>query len=238
MLWWLLATSSVPLHLMYNSAVFTTLKSQSYAIFLAPMDITQRPLQQWSGAGPHWFNAAPFNGSIDLSAYERLENADCIRAYSKTYQAIHRNVVLITHNRTFGTPAESISWSNYNECGVVQPYCWICSFPDSSACNFQHEISAAGNWTLNIARSSVASWAGSQQNRYIVDDDDDNQSIDHCLSEQVSEQCQLHFSLPILIVVIICNLIKAFCMLQTLGIGGVTAFSDIGRHYCLVSRQA
>lgn len=40
--------------------------------------------------------------------------------------------------------------------------------------------------------------------------------IDYCLSEIVPEDCKLQFSLPIMIVVIFCNLVKALCMLLTI----------------------
>ena len=36
--------------------------------------------------------------------------------------------------------------------------------------------------------------------------------IDYCLSKRVGEHCKLQFSVPIMIVVIICNMIKTVCM--------------------------
>lgn len=33
-LWWLLAASSIPLHLLYNSAVFSSLYSREYKVFV------------------------------------------------------------------------------------------------------------------------------------------------------------------------------------------------------------
>ena len=39
--------------------------------------------------------------------------------------------------------------------------------------------------------------------------------IAYCLSETVPEDCKLQFSLPIMIVVIFCNLVKGLCMLLT-----------------------
>ena len=40
-------------------------------------------------------------------------------------------------------------------------------------------------------------------------------SVDYCLSQKVEEKCQLLFSLPICITVIICNAVKIVCMLVT-----------------------
>lgn len=40
-------------------------------------------------------------------------------------------------------------------------------------------------------------------------------SVDYCLSQNVEEECQLLFSLPICIVVILCNFVKIVCMFMT-----------------------
>ncbi|MCJ1458534.1 hypothetical protein MMC28_008907, partial [Mycoblastus sanguinarius] len=37
-LWWLLAVSSIPLHLLYNSAVFSSLSARQYNLFLVTSD--------------------------------------------------------------------------------------------------------------------------------------------------------------------------------------------------------
>ena len=39
-------------------------------------------------------------------------------------------------------------------------------------------------------------------------------SVDHCLSQKVEEKCQLLFSLPICLTVILCNTVKIACMLM------------------------
>ncbi|ODM21052.1 hypothetical protein SI65_04105 [Aspergillus cristatus] len=40
-------------------------------------------------------------------------------------------------------------------------------------------------------------------------------SVDYCLSQKVEEECQLLFSLPICIIVILCNIVKIVCMFMT-----------------------
>lgn len=39
-------------------------------------------------------------------------------------------------------------------------------------------------------------------------------SVDHCLSQKVEEKCQLLFSFPICLTVILCNIVKIACMLM------------------------
>ena len=81
-LWWLLALSSIPLHLLYNSAVFSTLVKQDYGVYVA---------------SPEWI-AGVFNGSISTASingtgssfpqsvlnstqWDRLDNDQCMQAY-------------------------------------------------------------------------------------------------------------------------------------------------------------
>ena len=40
-------------------------------------------------------------------------------------------------------------------------------------------------------------------------------SIDYCLAQKVEEHCKLQFSLVIIVIVILCNLIKTICMGMT-----------------------
>ena len=39
--------------------------------------------------------------------------------------------------------------------------------------------------------------------------------VDYCLSQELEQKCQLNFSLPISITVILCNIIKVICMFLT-----------------------
>lgn len=40
-------------------------------------------------------------------------------------------------------------------------------------------------------------------------------SVDYCLSEPMEEFCRLEFSMTIMIVIVVCNLIKTICMVLT-----------------------
>ncbi|KAJ9298484.1 hypothetical protein DTO271G3_3451 [Paecilomyces variotii] len=52
--------------------------------------------------------------------------------------------------------------------------------------------------------------------------------VDHCLSQTVEQGCQLLFSLPICIAVILCNLIKISCMFLTAGDDRKEIFLTVG----------
>lgn len=53
-------------------------------------------------------------------------------------------------------------------------------------------------------------------------------SVDYCLSQKVEEECQLLFSLPICIIVILCNIIKVVCMFMTAHDGRKEIFLTVG----------
>ena len=57
--------------------------------------------------------------------------------------------------------------------------------------------------TLSLAKKGASSWKV------------DGHKINYCLVEKVQEQCQLRFSLAIMLVVIAANIIKAFVMFIT-----------------------
>lgn len=194
-LWCLLAVSSIPLHFLYNSAVFTTLAAQSYSIFIGPSDLMEGPLQRWNSNHP-----SPSEGFLDVSIFERLDNTECIKAYFNTYVADRNHVVIVSSAESVGKDIQSISyfmtgWSNYGTCGSITPFCWMCS--ERNSCDTNTLLSDTSQWTID--------WTGI------------GFRVDYCLSSSVKERCKLQFSLTILIVVIVCNFIKTFCMLLMLG---------------------
>lgn len=94
LLWWLLGLSSVPLHLLYNSAVFASLSTREYDVFVVTQD---------------WVTGATFDIGVDPGAQARLEQlqanqsalhnlskADCARVYANHVITGRSNVLLVT----------------------------------------------------------------------------------------------------------------------------------------------
>lgn len=52
--------------------------------------------------------------------------------------------------------------------------------------------------------------------------------IDYCLIHEIDEKCMLQFSVPIMLIVIICNVIKTVCMIQALLRGGLQPLVIVG----------
>ena len=195
-LWWLLAISSIPLHLLYNSAVFSTSCSNRYTAFLVSSE---------------FLNGAPFSipymssisypePEIDvddalkaLEAYqknqtslERLDVKSCVDVYNAPIISSHSDTLLVS---TFSNVTNSLldvqegqQGSLYDNdlleaflgCSNVEP----CQLPFTN-------LSDPQNW------------------------------LQYCLSVPAEEHCTLQFSLAIIMIVIVCNLIKTVCMSTT-----------------------
>ncbi|KAL8848269.1 MAG: hypothetical protein Q9221_006707 [Calogaya cf. arnoldii] len=209
--WFLLAISSVPLALMYNSVVFKSLDSNDYHYFLVT--------DTWVTAKEYDREAASklLANLSDIKVYsqtlgnelleslwnnikqlERLDNKECIQEYSKRVMTGRRNLRLVTYTdnvtpaiqiKTAGTVKLSYSFTPFNRRNGGDPLKFICSGKDVD--NYKPYLSdctsdlvQAGNWLVK------------------------NFKINYCLSEKVEENCRLESSRVVWIVVVICNGIK------------------------------
>ena len=98
-LWWILALSSIPLHLMYNSAFYKSLSTNDYDIVFAQESfldgvITYNQTLEWSKT----IDLTNLQRNITTDTghrYERLDKAGCINAYATDFLDQHRNLVFI-----------------------------------------------------------------------------------------------------------------------------------------------
>lgn len=200
LLWWLVAISSVPLHLLYNSAVFTTLSAREYDVFLVTSDfLTGAPfnLNLTSTSMDNSLNyptGEAYFEKLDLleplaqtlqdsqSSLQKLTNTDCIGTYATEFVSSHANVLAVSSE---SNKSNSILWvwsSEFNGASDASP--WFCS---DAPCDTK-TIAEAPTWQL-------MSW-----------------DIEYCLSQTVEEHCRIQFSEVILAVVIVCNLCKMIIM--------------------------
>ena len=227
-LWWLLALSGIPLHLLYNSAIFATLARQDYEVYIA---------------SPNWVSGV-FNGSISIASsegtnasslpqylwnkreWDRLENDRCMQAYAQLFVSCHGNLVAISSAVEPSEPPGVIiySWtlpntslnaySKYNQSGnplssnFTPPYFWICG-------NYQEDKPKdyPGIWcdpNSMIQKKQDTNWTITG---YISNED---YPIQYCLSQPVVERCKVQFGLPIMLTVVACNFVKCLCMVLTL----------------------
>ena len=218
-LWWLLAFSGIPLHLLYNSAVFSTLSSQEYTAFAASPDLVNATSLDWSSrvdrATPHTGNSH-LEDFRNLTQWEKIENAACIGAYAVPFVSARGDLLAITsavNSSVLITAIKDSQNLDWGEAVVVDvfdnvcPYTWICDFyPDSQststtgqgACDANYVLKSAKDWTLG-GRWGVPTYP-----------------VQYCLSKPIEEHCQVQFSIIIMSIVIVCNFSKAVCMLLAL----------------------
>lgn len=122
----------------------------------------------------------------------RLEDSDCITAYGPKYQSKHGNLILVSPDSS--TPGLGVFKKQRilgPERYQQEPSSWICATPehydaDQSRCSsFISDPNPNPDWTISTLH------------------------IDHCLSEIVPKKCKLQYSLPLAIVVMAFNLVKA-----------------------------
>lgn len=231
LLWFLLALSSIPLHLFYNSAIFSTLSSREYDVLtVSPnlaagkfFNVTAVPLDPPGAFIPYdrYSDVWPFprfshsrlvDYGLNLlrdvhnaSIWQRMDNEDCIREYEQQFVSTRGDFVAVLHALNDSSPINFVQ-TIYPRTGNRgdSPYDWWCRpFPaaslgtDSVECRPYYD---------SLVRGS--SWENYSRNRWDLPN-----PVDHCLTRRVEEHCRLQFSLALLILVIICNFIKAACMI-------------------------
>lgn len=187
-LWWLLAVFGVPLHLLYNSAVFSTLASQEYSAVAVVPEVIHGGAVDWSTPGLQGFN--------NSSSWTKLDNTACIKAYAQPFVSAYGDLLLISSSLSLNASNSAVLVVDN---GNQQTLEWMCS--NGPPCNINILLSSANNWIIN----GFPEPAGYQEF-----------AVQYCLSEPKEEHCQMQFSVAIMGIVIVCNLMKAVCMLLAL----------------------
>ena len=224
LLWVLLALSSFPLHLLWNSAAFETTTANNYVAVSVTEDFLH-------GASWTSFNNT-FDDSLDklqhaaqAAQLKRLENADCIRAYGQQMQHNRRDVLLVskTTDPVYVNNTSTSAFAVYNDPFMASggtTFSWICGAEAFS--------DAEDDYVWECDASYLDSFAATSANRWIPGEpkydgatsygDQQNLTVSYCLSELVPELCKVNLVPIILGVVIVCNAIKIAAFLGTLWI--------------------
>ena len=202
-LWWLFAISTIPLHLLYNSAVFSTIGANQFEVFIGLENLV-------TGAGLD--SSLPFDTEFhsnrtlayfqQAANWDNLTNEACIKVYMRDYVTDNTNVLAVTSalndsssivNTTY--PAYVYRWDDTTP--------WICGDNTYDSYTYTCDASAvlaeAAGWTINVDNGHL--WAV---------------PIQYCLSQPVEGHCTLQFSLWIITIVIMCNITKLACMIMLL----------------------
>ncbi|KAF2491784.1 hypothetical protein BU16DRAFT_574727 [Lophium mytilinum] len=212
-LWGLLGVTSLPLHLFYNSVIFSSIAANEYQIFTVnPAFVAgsfnytdpycggedaATTLGNCSGKRLHTLANAN-NGSL-----QRLSPADCITAYGQNF-VTDRNTLLLVVNTT-SNPRDSspaailqMTASQNEEAGCNRPnekYPWICQ-QDGSSCRSKDYTPCESR--LDAIKANASGWQPFEADYPVL----------YCLSETVPEHCKLQFSFQLGIIVTVLNLAK------------------------------
>ncbi|KAJ5817311.1 hypothetical protein N7447_009544 [Penicillium robsamsonii] len=203
-LWVCLATSSLPLHLLhpiyrYNSTVFITTGAFEYEVIvgnqtfieLSPTALTQEDrIHTGTELRPSFedLRNQPANGN-----FHQLDNLDCINAYGVSFQSTYGTLLLVCdtaqpHEGYF----EVVAASSVDI--VKDSWQWMFRFNDVLyGFDLDKFRAHSDNLTMEV-------YTGDSFVEY---------KVDYCLAQKVPEICKVKYSLPLLIVVIVFNIITA-----------------------------
>jgi len=195
----------------FNSAVFEALSANEYNVLVVTEGFLSG--EAWShGDGPpirknhsapiyplpQYTSAAPIATvqrlQDNVTALERLDNAACMKAYSKPLLSDRRNLLAVTSAKPINS-SHLLDVMSKTPISRDDPTRWICSFLPGYA--DQNPLIPCD---VNLAAQHADSWKVATK------------PISYCLSERVQEHCKLQFSNTIMFVVIACNLLKVCCM--------------------------
>ncbi|KAL4736185.1 hypothetical protein BDV11DRAFT_207832 [Aspergillus similis] len=248
LLWLSLVLTSVPLHLFYNSTVYSTISANSYDVYIGNSSFTSlTPADVANVSIPRWNDTQHFASAQRLvrmaAELERLTPEDCISTYKAIFLSKYSNVVLISDafngSTNMSATDTAIIYVNTayapraKEYTDTVPYQWICEdemkyvYEDYNCADRVDSIKSRDEWVV------------------------EGYKIDYCLAERTAEKCTLEYSLPLAIVVICVNFVKALliCLAPSLlgdkplltigdGIGSFLRWPDeTTEGNCLLTRE-
>ena len=230
-LWWLLAISSIPLHLLYNSAVFSSLCTRQYNVFLvsndfllgSPFDMT-RLFDINTGAAAtddslpeallDTLETTLQNYQKNLTALAVLENNACIQAYTAPVISSESDLLIVTDSNDTNITLLGLLHNVESQLVNATPEYAFCLFPGT--CDVSNNPQ---DWSIESFASVVPGYPESYDlsNGELVLVNDvigslEELPVQYCLSQRVEEHCKLQFSVVIMVMVMICNLIKTVSM--------------------------
>lgn len=97
-MWILLALSSLPIHVLYNSAVFESLDANAYdKIHTTPMYLEKNASRPDIGEDTYRMRIHDIY-IADPSSFVYLTPQACVETYAKAFVSGHKNVILVTDN--------------------------------------------------------------------------------------------------------------------------------------------
>ncbi|KAF2126918.1 hypothetical protein P153DRAFT_368944 [Dothidotthia symphoricarpi CBS 119687] len=226
-IWIVLAVSSLPLHLLYNSMFYSTIINNDYDLYFASED--------WLNGA--WYDSyhIPAGGityieyvsqsSYDVTAYydsdpaaivsayqrdstqfERMDPASCTKTYANSYLSDYSNVILISDSVGDHNATSSITSNNITRPSSLRWVTASASNPELWSNN--NRFAWLCYWVETICTNALAQKEAAIEPWTIY-----GYEVSGCVSQKVEEKCSVNFNLTIGIIVIITNLAKTLCIL-------------------------
>ncbi|GIZ37914.1 hypothetical protein CKM354_000134300 [Cercospora kikuchii] len=224
--WALLALSSVPIHFLYNSAIFKELydieNAQLFAVsagILRTDDIDFQALseqlsaalsdtgakvpesqsQDWYGHNTPKIAQLRSLYLADQAAFVRLEAQQCVDVYSSDLLTEHSHVFAIVDPRVQTNTSYSNPSDEYSNLIDEDDLGMFSAEAEDMTIYWPSNITDIGNKTQRDSYSQSWVLAGMY--------------LDSCVAKRELSYCKLQFSMYILVVIIVCNLIKTSVMI-------------------------
>ncbi|KAM0429814.1 hypothetical protein ACHAPT_006420 [Fusarium lateritium] len=185
--WTVLALSSLPIHLLYNSVVYFETSANMYWVYpTTHADLTD-PKYSYRNED---FNAL----KASLHGFERLSNSECMAAYGQKLVSGRSDVILILDPSTVDPDFRyTVRWSGHPYRRGSTPYDWMCGRRPWA--DDQCDVSSldADDWPLYTDDR----WVNKTLPR-----------VEYCLSKRTPEYCRLVLNIYLLAIVVGCNVIK------------------------------
>ena len=227
-LWWLLAVSTVPLHLLWNSAVFTSLCTRNYCVRIVPTDFPQSYTFQWrsklnENGTRHSYSTFDVDFTVNITSPETISDLLVWNPYSgqnwsdyylssrSSFQRLTPNQCLSSYvGPIISTRADVFLVSSKDSTLVIDSensepamhYSVDFSNYDVDASKWMHHNADL----YNLTKRDLLKTASHKSTVFTMWD------VQYCWSQQQDEHCKLQYSLLIMIIVMICNATKFSCM--------------------------
>lgn len=210
-LWVLLGLSSIPLHLLWNSAFMYTLSENDYVYSTVTEGFLQGALYNTTQDYGYPAVAQNMLDSFRNRSLVSLPVTDCIKAYGKEFVSEYGNLLLIYDID------DDYNSLLFQERHGDEADTWMCAY--RTPCDFG-----------TLIRENGTHWNPLQDQNFKVGNGDQvpgfssfvGNRIKYCLLERTDRPCRLSASLSILVIVLSCNVVKTACFIMTLLVGRFT----------------
>ncbi|KAH9233039.1 hypothetical protein K456DRAFT_1837294, partial [Colletotrichum gloeosporioides 23] len=234
--WLLLSATSLSLHLLYNSVIFTSTSVNEHLVFLVNNDFLTTNYTHSLPPGRRNHNLDAMHNAFNNGLLQLIQSDECLRMYAEGFQSSRGNLALIATNNTGETAPIKYTRAQFsaNEQGISPPSDWICEQQPG----FVNRTCKPDDMLPLLLRDSSL-WKPF------------NAKIQGCYSQSTSEHCNVLFSYAFGLVITAITFIQGILMLcvafsknekPILTIGDViTSFlkaeDSTTKHMCLKSQN-